>query len=219
MQINDVPKVDNGEDEKSFSNVPDFGGAEDEKSFSDEKKQLTADDLKAELERLRSTNERLLNENQQHKLKRKRAEEAKLEAEGKKDELIQSLRSEIQELSTEKSSLYIAGALEEEARKRGCARWNHLYALTGGAGIEYDPESGQVLGVKEFFDNCENDNEFSYFFNKKRFVETDNFTPSNNETAIDYRKEPLKWLKHLKTISQAKYNEGVLKLQREGIIR
>lgn len=177
--------------------------------------------LAEELKRLRSTNERLLSENQQHKNRRKKAEEDKLLAEGKKDELIEQYKNEITELRTEKQTFHIAEAVAEEAKKRGCNRWDHLYRLTGGDGIKYDNDSGQVVGVEDFFNRYENDPEYDFYFQKVPAVKTENRTPSVDSGIVDYSDEAavLARLKKLRETDRGKYNQEVIMLKQKGILR
>ena len=147
----------------------------------------SVEELMTQLEQLKSTNDRLLNENKKHKAKREQAEQEKLLAEGKKDELIQQLQQKVSDYSQRERNLLILDAVSKEGAKRNCSRWDHLYQLLGGKGIEVDENSGEVVGVKEFFDKAQSDDEYSYFFNSKKFTPTENRVPTQVDNKIVQR--------------------------------
>jgi hypothetical protein len=184
-------------------------------------KQLSAEELAQELQQLRSTNERLLNENKQHKAKRQMAEQDKLLAEGKKDELIKRLNDEVNSFKAKEESLLIADAVAREADRRGCKRWDQLYKLTDGEGIELDSDNGTVVGVKEFFDKYQNDPEYDIFFKNTPVVKTENRVPSKDASLIDidYRKNPTEYLYQVKKKHPEKYAKECERLWQEGILR
>jgi hypothetical protein len=185
-----------------------------------ETSQVSDDELRKIVNDLRATNERLLNENQKHKAKTREAEERRLTAEGKKDELIEMLRGENRELQEEKENSQIASAIAVEAQQRGCARWDHLYTLTGGEGIRYDAETGTVHGVKEFFDRCEIDPEYKYLFGTREPVQTSNITPSTPEAGINGVKSKDDAIEYLRKMrKEGRYNEGVKNLQAKGFFQ
>jgi len=182
---------------------------------------LSVEELKVELERIRSTNERLLAENKKHKAKREQAEQEKMLAEGKKDELIMALQDKVKAAEEKERTIQILDAVAKEAQKRGCDRWDHLYQLTGGNGIEFDDETGSVSGVKEFFDRIQADADYTYFFSSKKFVPTENRTPSSGNTSlvdVDWRTNPEEYLYQVKKKhGYDKYLSELNRLQRERV--
>ena len=181
-----------------------------------EQKNFTA----AEVEGLLATNQRLLNESKRNKERRKVAEERTLLAEGKKDELITSLKSQIEESRQEKREYAIMQALAEEGQKRNCPDWDFMYNSTD-SNIDFDFETGKVSGVGEYFDTCESNERLKKrFFERPAQIVTNNSTPTtnNNGPKFDYRIQPVEYLMDIKKTQPEKYNTEVLRMQREGLI-
>lgn len=174
--------------------------------------------LMERLEQLESTNGRLLEENKRHSARRKKAEEDKLLAEGKKDEVIQKLRQEVDTFREKDISNAIAMAVAEEAERRGCKRWDHLFKVTDGDGVDYDEETGQVLGVKDFFDRYEGNADYGFYFQKESPVSTENRTPSQG-AVVDYRNDPVGYARAAQKKGQVEYEAAVNLLRREGLLR
>lgn len=196
-------------EEAKAANTPETANVETEK-----KENL---DVLEELERLRSTNQRLLEESRKYKERSKKSEEEKLLAEGKKDELIENLRKRNEDLRADIVSKEITEAIRKEANKRNCSRWDHLLKLTDAEGIEYDEETGRIDGVKDFFDRCEADPDYSFYFSKNERVATEVRTPAAESASIDYRKDPIGYLDKMR--KENRYDEGVAVLRREGLLR
>lgn len=183
-------------------------------------------EIMAELNRLKSTNNRLLEESKRHKQKAIENGQKLLEAEGKKDELISSLRQELEEKQRvmQEHEQYlirqkIASAVAEKAKKYGCDDWDHLMVLGNNDLIEYDQESGQVKGVDLFFEEALKNDRFKKFFVRQDKVKTVNTIPGSPDI-IDWKKNPLPYLMKLKKEGRnADYNNAIRELEKDGLLK
>lgn len=182
--------------------------------------------IKQELDRLKNTNSRLLEESKKYKQQKKEVDLKLLEAEGKKDEIIQTLQKELEEkqtiLAEQKEievSQTIASEVARQAEKYGCDDWDHLLMLGNTDLIDYDEETGQVRGIDNFFEDCLGNPRF-----KKFFVKLDKVKPSNNIPSIqsntDWKLNPAEKLYQLRKEKKFdEYNKLRSQLEKEGLLK
>ena len=161
--------------------------------------------IKADLERLKSTNARLLEESKRYKQQKREVDLKLLEAEGKKDEIIATLQKELEEkqaiLSEQKErdiQQRITNAVAQRAAKYGCEDWDHLMLLGKSDLIEFDEQTGDVKGVDLFFEDALRNERFKKFFLKMDKVKTHNKTPNASPEMGDWKNDPLPYLMKLK---------------------
>lgn len=203
--------------------------SEEKKSSEVETEQLPqVDDLasiKAEIERLRQTNARLLDESKKYKNQKREVDLKLLEAEGKKDEIIKTLQSEleeknssIQKIEEERIRSLIVSEVAKRAEKYGCEDWDHLLALGKSELIDYDRELGEVKGIDLFFEDALKNERFKKFFTKIDKVKTTNMLPSAEQS--DWKNDPLPYLMKLKKEGKvSEYNRAVNELERSGLLK
>jgi hypothetical protein len=181
--------------------------------------------IKAEIERLKQTNARLLDESKKYKNQKREVDLKLLEAEGKKDEIIKTLQSEleeknssIQKIEEERVRSLIISEVAKRAEKYGCEDWDHLLALGKSELIDYDRELGEVKGIDLFFEDALKNDRFKKFFTKIDKVKTTNSLP-NNDT-VDWKSDPLPYLMKLKKEGKvSEYNKAILELERSGLLK
>lgn len=189
---------------------------------------LSLDDvamLKAELEKIKSTNNRLLEESKKYKQQKREVDLKLMEAEGKKDEIIQTLQKELEEKQTILSEkmqreidLKITNAVAQRASKYGCEDWDHLMQLGKSDLIEYDENTGDVKGVDLFFEDAMRNDRFKKFFIKMDKVKTNNRVPSME--AVDWKSDPLPYLRQLKKEKKfTEYNKAIQELEKSGLLK
>lgn len=171
-----------------------------------------------EFERLRSTNQRLLEESKKYKSRMQKAEEEKLLAENNKDEIIRRQKEKLEEIDNRLMAKAISEAVSKEAMKRNCRHWDHLLNVGDTSLLEYDPETESVSGVKDFFDKHENDEDYSIYFKKVEPVTTVNNTQTVQTSTIDYKSDPIGYLRNVKKNSPEKFDNEVRRMQNEGLI-
>ena len=197
-------------------------------SENEVKQPLTSDDLallKAELERLKSTNSRLLEESKKYKQAKRDTDLKLLEAEGKKDEIIQTLQKELEEKAShlsnyeqEKINERIISEVARRAAQYGCDDWDHLLQLGKAELIEYDDETQEIKGIDNFFEDALKNDRFKKFFTKIEKVKTTNSVSFNEST--NWKDDPLPYLRQLKKEGKiAEYNKAVQELEKSGLLR
>ena len=185
---------------------------EETKVIEEEQKSISIE----EYNKLLATNNRLLDESKAHKKSRQRAEDAKKIAEGKKDEVIESLRGRISNFEAQEEDSQVAQALDAEAKKRGCPDWDLMFNAVSNE-VKYDRESGQVSGVTSFFDSCEADDRLNRkFFLKESTVKTDNVTPSVAGDNGSFKRGSIEYLSDLKSKDYTKYTQELGRMTRDG---
>jgi hypothetical protein len=188
---------------------------------------ISQKDIENEIERLRQTNNRLLEESKRHKAQKNEISQKLLEAEGKKDELISTLREQLEEkqrVLTEHEEYLIgqkiASKVSETAKKYNCEDWDQLMLLGNQDLIEYDEETGAVKGVETFFEDAMRNDRFKKFFIKNERVKTINSTPSHDGINSNWKENPLPHLMALKKAGKmSEYNNAVRELQNDGLLR
>ena len=168
---------------------------------NDQEKKLTTEEMKAEIDRLSSSNVRLLEESKKHKNQKQKAQEELLLAQDKKDELIETQRGQIKDLKDGIMSAKITEAVSLEAAKRGCEDWDMLLQVADTTFLDYNEDTESVNGVKDFFDQAQADERIKgKFFVKKQPFVPNSQTPDNESASFDYRKDPLGYLDKCKKI-------------------
>lgn len=193
----------------------------------DQKVEIDIVSLKADLERLKSTNARLLEESKRYKTQKREVDMKLLEAEGKKDEIIQTLQKELEEkqaiLSEQRErdiQQKITNAVAQRASKYGCEDWDHLMLLGKSDLIEYDDTTGDVKGVDLFFEDALKNDRFKKFFLKMDKVKTLNKTPTNSPELGDWKKDPLPYLRQLKKDKKmGEYLKAKKELEDSGLLK
>jgi hypothetical protein len=197
-------------------------------SLGSETQEQTIEDvqlIKMELDRLKSTNSRLLEESKKYKTQKRETDLKLLEAEGKKDEIIQTLQRELEEkqeylreAEERKVQEKITTEVAKRATKYGCDDWDHLLMLGNTDLIDYDEESGEVKGIDLFFEDAMRNERFRKFFMKSDKIKTNNKMPSFE--AIDWKSDPLPYLRKLKKEGNIQeYNKAVQELERLGLLK
>lgn len=187
--------------------------------------ELTPSELKAELQKLKANNERLLAESKKNKERRQQLEHEKLIAEGNKDEVINRLKADLDSMKMRERALAIADAIAKEAEKRNCKRWDHLYKLTDGefegGQIEFDEDTGSIEGVADFFDYYSKNVDYSYYFQPLNAVKTNNMIPSTNSSisSINWKQDPISYLIDVKKNRPEKFAQEANRLAKEGLVR
>jgi nucleotide-binding universal stress UspA family protein len=182
--------------------------------------------IKQEIDRLKNTNSRLLEESKKYKQQKKEVDLKLLEAEGKKDEIIQTLQKELEEkqaiLSEQKEievSQTIASEVARQAEKYGCDDWDHLLMLGNTDLIDYDEETGQVRGIDNFFEDCLGNPRFKKFFVKLDKVKPSNSIPSM-QSNTDWKINPAEKLYQLRKEKKFdEYNKLRSQLEKEGLLK
>lgn len=191
---------------------------EQTEELQEPKKTISEEELLKRISDLESTNSRLLEESKHYKLQKNKVLEEKLLAEGKKDEAIKSLNDRLAEYEEKEQIEKISIAVAQEAKRRNCPHWNHMFNATN-PDIYIDPETRQVVGIKEWFDACESDDELKFiFFKSPERVKTDNRTPDLIESSINYKTDPMAYLLKVRKDSPDKYDQEFRRLVKEGII-
>ncbi len=159
-----------------------------------------------------------MEESKANKRKKQELEEAKQLAEGNKDKVIESLRDRLSSFEEKEELDSIAVALQKEADKRNCPDWDLMYNAIGNKTVSYNKETGGVTGVETFFDTCEMDERLRrVYFKESAPVITDNSTPALAGT-VSYSKDPLGYLTMIQEKHPERYQETVMRMQREGLI-
>ncbi len=182
-----------------------------------------------ELEKERNSKQRILDEAKKTKerlrqleIKLKQKEDESLEAQGKKDELITSLKNQVNDLSAKEVARILEEKVSAEARKRGCKNWRKTYkAYDGEDHISIDPDTGDISGVAEFFDLVQRDPESVDYFARAEVVRPDTTTPSKapNGTFNFKTASKKQSIDYLASLPNDKYNEEVERAERDGAIR
>jgi rhamnose utilization protein RhaD (predicted bifunctional aldolase and dehydrogenase) len=181
--------------------------------------------IKAELDRLRATNSRLLEESKKYKQQKRETDLKLLDAEGKKDEIIKTLQEELEEKRNfisqheqEKINDFIVSEIAKKAEKYGCEDWDHLIHLGNTDLIEFDEETNTVKGIDLFFEQAMNNERFKKFFTKIEKVKTNNSLPSMSQS--NWKDDPLPYLRQLKKEGKiSEYNKAVQELEKSGLLR
>jgi len=171
-----------------------------------------------EFAKLKASNDRLLEESKKWKSRTRKAEEEKLMAENNKDEIIRRQKQQLDEIDQRLMAKAISESVSKEAMKRNCKHWDHLLSVGNTDMLEYDPETEAVTGVREFFDYHENNEDYDIYFRKTEPVKTITDTQTTSAQSIDYKANPIGYLREVKKNSPEKFNDEVRKLQSEGLI-
>lgn len=129
---------------------------------------MSADDLLKRVKELESTNSRLLEESKKrksaaHDLKSKleEIERARLEEDGRWKDLAEKRLEELNEKTTAYEALQkqmifdkVKLAVSSEAQKAGCVHFDGLMKLGNASLLQYDEDSREVVGVKDFLEDA-----------------------------------------------------------------
>ena len=187
--------------------------------------------LEAEKMQLMSTNNRLLDESKKYRGDSKKLKEELLQKEGKWQEIIKMKEDEIEKERAEKKviaeksfekDLYLKAGIE--ANKRNCPHYQQLMQIGNKSMLRVDDETGEIYGVKEFFDYHQGKEEFSHFFAGAKKIPTNNNTPNLplDDKAIEAEKlqnNPLAYLDELRKKDYKLYQLKVNELRLVGKIQ
>lgn len=160
---------DKVEDAANAASPPANASEGDENDLKVESKNLSTEDLLAQVARLTSTNERLLDESKRYKSQSREFKEKldsqqkqTLEEQGKYKELYEGMQQKYQEQEDRRMKLAVKSAVKEHAVKAGCVDPEALLKLSDVSMLQYDPETDTVSGMDLLVDRGKKD--FSYLF-------------------------------------------------------
>jgi uncharacterized small protein (DUF1192 family) len=215
----ELPKAENlanGENDESQNS--DVNTEENENVESE-----SIDELKARIAALEASKSRVEDESKKNKAQKQKLQEQLLIEQGKKDELIASLKEQVEAQRERNKQRAILEAIALEAPNHNCEDWDFLYSLSDDSCIQYDEETERVSGVKDMFLKARENKRFSKFFSDSKQIETDNLPPGippkNSLETIDFKANPLHYLREATKISPEQRALAIKKLQREGLLK